>query len=72
MSDMENQIKEYIQRLSELENYNNESLREPQMADFMEVNDSDSKNQNYNYKRYDNNKGNQHQKDYGERKYIKP
>ena len=72
MSDMENQIKEYIQRLSELENYNNESLREPQMADFMEVNDSDSKNHNYNYKRYDTNKGNQHQKDYGERKYIKP
>lgn len=70
MSDMENQIKEYIQKLSELENYNKESLREPRMTDFMEVNESDSKN--YNYKRYDNNKGNQHQKDYGERKYIKP
>jgi len=70
MSDMENQIKEYIQRLSELENCNKESLREPQMTDFMEVNESDSKN--YNYKRYDNNKGNKHQKDYGERKYIKP
>ena len=69
MSDMENQIKEYIQRLSELENYN-ESLREPRMDDF--IDNSGSNPNNYNYKRYDNNKGNQHQKDYGERKYIKP
>ena len=69
MSDMENQIKEYIQRLSELENYN-ESLREPRMDDF--IDNSGSNPNNYNYKKYENTKGKQHQKEFGERKYIKP